>query len=288
MHLRPTTTADIPRCATIHDAAFEDNELSDFLAPDRAKYPLSWHHRTLMTERTKYYQPNAWNFVCVADAEDGFAREGEILGFVRWIHRASKEEAASEPWTRHLSVLDRAESWLCWAELKWENTLRRNPAVSWTNLDAFIGSIIKATGFADVRATTHWYLDSLAVAPEYQRRGVGQKMVNWGLERAEGETKERTAAGKAPVPATLIASGPGLHLYRSLGFKVVGWADDSYFDIPAVGGSNMVWDSTRYWIQDVEYDAPMRRGVVEAIFTTRDRETQSDSVLEGPSLPHVI
>ena len=64
----------------------------------------------------------------------------------------------------------------------------------------------------------------------------------------------------------------GFHLYRSLGFKVVGWEDASFLDVPAEGGSTMVWDPTEYWIEDVKYDPPMRRGVVEAAWTTRDPE----------------
>ena len=278
MHLRPTTAADIPRCVTIHDAAFEGNELSNFLAPDRAKHPLSWRQQALKFQRNNYYQPNTWSFVCVADTDDDFAGVGEILGYACWVRRASKEDSAADPWTRHMSVLERAESWLCWAEFKWGETLRTNPAVSWARKDAFMRSIVASTGFAPIRAATHWYLGSLAVAPEYQRRGVARRLVDWGLQRAEAETEEREAVGKAPVPVALVGTAPGLHLYRSLGFKVVGWEDDSFMDVSADGGSNMVWDTTDYWIQDIEHEQPIKRGVVEAVYTTRDTKKHSDSV----------
>jgi ribosomal protein S18 acetylase RimI-like enzyme len=278
MHLRPTTAADIPRCATIHSAAFEEDEVSRFLAPDRAKYPLSWRQQALNMQRSKYYQPSTWGFVCVADTDDDFAGVGEILGFARWRYRASKEDAAAKLWTRQLSVLERAEVWLHWAEMKWEETLRTNPAVSWERNDAFMRAIVGSTGFTPIRAATHWYLETLAVAPEYQRRGVARKLVDWGLQRAEAETEERKAVGKAPVPIALIGSERGMHLYRSLGFKVVGWENDSFLDVSAGGGSNMVWDATSYWIQDVEYEQPMKRGVIEAVYTTRDTQKHSDSV----------
>jgi GNAT superfamily N-acetyltransferase len=278
MHLRPTSAADIPRCVTLHDAAFVDNELSNFLAPDRAKHPLSWRQRALNIQHNNYYQSNTWSFVCVADNDDDFASVGEILGYARWVRRPSREDAAADPWTRHMSVLEHAESWLHWAELKWEETLRCNSAVCWAHKDAFMRSIIASTGFAPIRAATHWYLDSLAVAPEYQRRGVARRLVDWGLQRASTETEERVAVGKAPVPVVLIGTAPGLHLYRSLGFKVVGWEDDSFMDVSADGGSNMVWDATGYWIQDIEHEQPMKRGVVEAVYTTRDMKKYSDSV----------
>jgi ribosomal protein S18 acetylase RimI-like enzyme len=275
MHLRPITAADIPQCTTIHDAAFVDNELSDFFAPDRAKYPLSWRRHALNVQRTKYYQPNTRCFVCVADADDDFANVGEILGFARWIRHLSEEDtaaapvAASDPWTRSRSVPECIESWLCWAELKWEETLRINPAISWANKAAFLGSVVKSTGFAPISAETHLYLASLAVSPEYQRRGVARKLVDWGLQYTKTETAERTALGKAPLPVALVGTALGLHLYRSLGFKVVGWEDDSFLLVSANGGSNMVWDATGYWIQDIEYEPPMKRGIVEAVYTTR-------------------
>lgn len=278
MHLRSATAADIPRCATIHEAAFDGNELSNFLAPGRTKHPLSWRQQTLKVQRNKYYQPNTWSFVCVADTEDDFADVGEILGSARWVRRTSKDDAAAYPWMRQMSVLERAESWLRWAEFKWEETLRTNPAVSWTRKDAFMRTIVASTGFAPIRAATHWYLDSLAVAPEYQRRGIARSLVDWGLQRAEAETGERVAVGKTPVPVALISTAPGLHLYRSLGFKVVGWEDDSFLDVPAEGGSNMVWDGTGYWIQDIEHEQPMKRGVIEAVYTTRDTRKRSASV----------
>jgi ribosomal protein S18 acetylase RimI-like enzyme len=270
MHLRPTTAADIPRCTTIHDAAFVGNELSDFLAPDRAKYPLSWRQHALNIQRNKYYQSNTRSFVCVADTDDDFAHVGEILGYARWVRRLSKEDAAADPWTRSISVLERAESWLRWAELKWEETLRINPAVSWARKAAFMRSIVASTEFAPIYTGTYLYLDSLAVAPEYQRRGVARRLVDWGLQHAQTETEERVAVGKAPLPVALVSTAPGLHLYRSLGFKVLGWEDDSFLDVSADGGSNMVWDTTGYWIQDIEYKPPMKRGVVEAVYTTRD------------------
>jgi hypothetical protein len=62
-----------------------------------------------------------------------------------------------------------------------------------------------------------------------------------------------------------------------MGFKVVGWEDDSFMDVSAYGGCNMVCDTTGYWIQNVEYEAPVKRGVIEAVYTNRDKETHSNS-----------
>lgn len=56
-----------------------------------------------------------------------------------------------------------------------------------------------------------WHLDGLAVDPSYQRRGIGRKLMEWGMERSKEEG----------VPITLTASPAGLSLYQSIGFKEV-------------------------------------------------------------------
>jgi ribosomal protein S18 acetylase RimI-like enzyme len=56
------------------------------------------------------------------------------------------------------------------------------------------------------------YLISMAVHPDYQRRGIATAMVNLGLARAN----------KQRIPVALIASPMGAKLYKSLGFVQVG------------------------------------------------------------------
>ncbi|KAJ5765409.1 GNAT family acetyltransferase [Penicillium odoratum] len=56
-----------------------------------------------------------------------------------------------------------------------------------------------------------WFLGQLAVDPAHQRRGIGQKLVDWGLQQARQEH----------VPVGLEAGVKGAGLYQKLGFHIV-------------------------------------------------------------------
>ena len=57
-----------------------------------------------------------------------------------------------------------------------------------------------------------WHVQSLAVAEEFQRRGIGKRLMREVMVQAEAE---RVVVG-------LEASGMGEVLYRSLGFEEIG------------------------------------------------------------------
>lgn len=57
-----------------------------------------------------------------------------------------------------------------------------------------------------------WYLKIIAINPKHQRKGVGRKMVQWGVSKSEEEG----------VPALLEASPAGEGLYLSMGYEDVG------------------------------------------------------------------
>lgn len=77
-----------------------------------------------------------------------------------------------------------------------------------------------------------WYLNFLAVAPEYQGRGVGKRMVAWGLEQAE----------KEGVSASVIAAYSKDSFYQTCGFDtMVGRAGDGEGNpLASVPGGN-IW-----------------------------------------------
>lgn len=61
--------------------------------------------------------------------------------------------------------------------------------------------------FADI--SQRWHLAFLAVDPAFQRRGIGGRLVDWGMENAK----------KEGIPATILGSQVGQSMYRKRGFK---------------------------------------------------------------------
>ena len=88
----------------------------------------------------------------------------------------------------------------------------------------------------------HFHCSGLGVSPDCQNRGVGRALMLHALE---------TLVEPHDVPATLIASPEGFPLYKSTGFKIVGWLSP-----PGLfrGGMAMIWDGPggRKWIKPAD------------------------------------
>jgi ribosomal protein S18 acetylase RimI-like enzyme len=75
-----------------------------------------------------------------------------------------------------------------------------------------IRQFLEATNYASYsEVKAYWYLAGLAVSPKHQRRGIGTRLINWGLKIASQEM----------VPVILEASMTGRVLYSKLGFQII-------------------------------------------------------------------
>lgn len=69
----------------------------------------------------------------------------------------------------------------------------------------------KKSIFDDFYGQRHFHLQVLATHPEWQRRGAGTSLCNWGIQLAE----------MTGMAISLFASPMGRKLYRHLGFQDV-------------------------------------------------------------------
>ena len=71
----------------------------------------------------------------------------------------------------------------------------------------------------------NWYLDALAVHPDYQGKGYGRSLVMWGICKADEEN----------VHASVMSSAGNETFYLRCGFEeIVGWATEGE-ENPLVG-----------------------------------------------------
>ncbi len=58
----------------------------------------------------------------------------------------------------------------------------------------------------------HWYIDAIAIVPNFQRRGVGEAVLRDVM----------LEAGRMPIRLSVLLSNRARGLYRRLGFRVIG------------------------------------------------------------------
>ncbi|KAF8161792.1 hypothetical protein K438DRAFT_1416794, partial [Mycena galopus ATCC 62051] len=59
----------------------------------------------------------------------------------------------------------------------------------------------------------YWYLALMVVDPAYQYQGIGQALLQWGLDQAVTES----------LDVYLESSDDGRRLYEKNGFELIGW-----------------------------------------------------------------
>ncbi|KAM0294373.1 hypothetical protein HYE67_008035 [Fusarium culmorum] len=227
--LRDANYSDLPEVARVMSKAFwNDNLFGDLIHPHREKYPddpdLYWLRRA----RVSFWDCR-WRCI-VAITKDNIGKE-VIAGIAQWerLGEGGKKLECSYLDPRNL--------------LKPLSSLVMNiHAQIWPNraADPENEDIIERTYpyfehiWSGKRAES-WYLSALAVHPGSQGKGVGKRLAQWGIEKAQAEG----------VCASLVAAHGTDDFYIKLGFdEQFGRAGDAEGNpLADVPGSNMYW----YW-----------------------------------------
>ncbi len=162
-----------------------------------------------------------WSHVFIVAASKDARGKGVIMGQAHW-SRIADSDAENHAAGRGLAWYDprriiKPLVAICVHIAAW---LRPNRAADPEQEDI----IERSYGFLDHiwtkqnQRSPSWYLESLAVAPEYQNRGVGRKLVQWGIDQAE----------KEGIACSVIAADGKEQFYQRCGFDVgpVGWSGE--------------------------------------------------------------
>ncbi|KAH8725677.1 acyl-CoA N-acyltransferase [Phaeosphaeriaceae sp. PMI808] len=203
MPIRFATAKDEPAIVDLFAAAFFDEDLmGTYIHPYRHQYPddikIWWHNwfREDFADRQS-------RVIVVTLIENG---EEKVVGAATW-QRKGEDEAAQKiisTWKDPGEFIPLASTHNRAIEPSRETCL----ADSYPYFEHFWQGTTNGVPRAE-----NWYLNICAVHPSYQKRGIGQDLVKWGIDRAREEK----------VHASVLASDKSGRLYLNCGFdEIVG------------------------------------------------------------------
>ncbi|KAF2670029.1 Chitosanase-domain-containing protein [Microthyrium microscopicum] len=207
MRIRCMTYSDVGAVADIGKEVFANDKLFNWLYPYKNQFPNDSHRWQMLRLRRRLLERGSHGFVCETETGDNDWDETEgpvIVGYIFFIVKGNGEE--TQKWQID-SFMNKMERYLLEWEAYYEQRFLQRA------MDRRAHEMYANTKQVRVyqALNEYWYIGVLGVNPRYQRRGIGAKLVNQGLQMAED--------GELPVVLDATAAGKGL--YTKLGFKTV-------------------------------------------------------------------
>ncbi|KAH9881280.1 hypothetical protein IAQ61_000002 [Plenodomus lingam] len=204
MHIQPAESKDIAQLASIGAAAFATEAIYGHFHPLREFYPEDFYDAIFNTLRRLMVTPGGVIMVAKVSRDELMhgttslpksspQEKKKIVGYLTTVHSARLLTSCPEL-QRELLDIEAAKSHIRCAA----------PDV----IKEF--SEAEETLIGDVPERIE--APSLAILPEFQRMGVGKRLMAWALDRANAEQ----------VPIFADASTKGLPLYLKGGFEIIG------------------------------------------------------------------
>lgn len=207
MHTRFLQLCDLSYTATISANAFKSDPDFNTIFPRLHDYPKDFRNFFLRRQKKLLNQSVAVGRVAVADDNDP-EEEGTIIGVAIW-ERVGDSKAARAWKSRNQGLGLAIERGLMYLEELYFNAFIGDRSADKRRVATYYASI--DTNFLRESCKEYWYLQNLAVDPAYQRRGAGQLLTKWGIEKAREE------GCCVALDATIM----GQQVYEKLGFQVV-------------------------------------------------------------------
>ncbi|UKZ61283.1 uncharacterized protein TrAtP1_002550 [Trichoderma atroviride] len=227
IQLREAGYSELPRVAHILAKAFwEDNLFGQMIHPHRNEYPDDVDLYWLRRARVNFWDPRRrW---LVATEKDKSGQE-VIVGIAQW-ERLGDGGKKLERWTLDPRNISKPLS----------SAAMKIHAMVWPNRasDPGVEDIIERSypHFDSIwsgKRAESWYLEALAVHPDYQGRNIGRRLVQWGLELAEADG----------ICASVVSAYGKDEFYTKCGFDErygnAGQGDGN--PLAGVDGANIFW-----------------------------------------------
>lgn len=217
MTLRAATPNDIDALTAVHVSAMPMDPNFPYLFPNVSDYYDDYVEFIKNSIRFGMTRANDERLLIEA-SDPSKPSEKCVVAWATWVFPESYLATEQVPASTHDSESEDKPPDRVWRYL---------PKTRW---DAYIPAATQAREkfLSERYGKRHLFLGEMVVHPDFQRRGYGKILMQWGIEKAK---QQRWAI-------TAFASAPGRRLYESFGMREIGSfrtqveGEDEYIDNP--------------------------------------------------------
>ncbi|KAJ5645492.1 hypothetical protein N7507_011503 [Penicillium longicatenatum] len=230
--IRRMQSSDIPILGVLAATAYSDSPLDAFLCPHRHEYPEHVIRRFVQMIQGRYLNPRSIGFVAVHHATPSTP-----IAYAQFI-RLGNDQAALQLISNQRSLWRLLKTW--WFKIRTSivNLLWPDRSVNRDALNEYFESCKHdeqcywESPEMKIKYLNRWHAQSVVVSSSCQRQGIGRRLMEEVLQRAQNEG----------VIVGLEASPDGEKLYQKLGFELRG---PFSMNIGLPAGGIMMWKPKR-------------------------------------------
>lgn len=210
--IRRMQSSDIPILGTLVATTYFDTPLTAFICPRRHEYPEHVIRRFVQMIQARYLNPRSIGFVAVDRASPSIP-----VAYAQFV-RLGNDQAALQLISNQRSIWRLLQAWWFKIRASIVSLLSPDRSVDHDAWDAFMKSakhdeqLYWESPEMKIKYLSRWHAQSVVVSSSYHRQGIGRRLMEEVLRRAQDEG----------VVVGLEASEDGEKLYQKLGFELRG------------------------------------------------------------------